>query len=293
MVTVAFGLLQDPSMKAWLGGVEPAWTLLDPASFNALRHLPPSPSGGPIRLATDLTPDELQQSAVASRTAILLRAAIAAPGLKLTATGNLARSVVADMVDRFAWPDFEKDEAFRFHKVVNEPDFLPLLFTRQIAEAAGLLRKSKGHLRTSPRGRAVLGETNLPSLQALLFHLTMWHLDLSDFGRGLHSRWPQGDVGLVLWSLSVAADEWQSPERLTRLCTIPIDSVLSAEWDSSSMMMEARILRTLQWFGLLDHRREAIEGQRFGARHFYRKSALFDRFLSFDVKTEASAAIRH
>lgn len=250
MGTVAFGLLQDPSMKAWLGGVEPAWTLLDQASFNALRQLPPSPSGGPIRLATDLTPDELQQSAVASRTATLLRAAMPAPGLKLTATGNLARSVVADMVDRFAWPSFDKDEVFRFHKVVNEPDFLPLLFTRQIAEAAGLLRKSKGHLRTSPRGRAVLGEPNLPSLQALLFHLTMWHLDLSDFGRGLHGRWPQGDVGLVLWSLSVAADEWQSPERLTRLCTIPIDSVLTAEWDSSSMMMEARILRTLQWFAL-------------------------------------------
>jgi hypothetical protein len=98
---------------------------------------------------------------------------------------------------------------------------------------------------------------------------------------------------VVLWSLSVAANDWQSPERLTRLCTIPINSLLGTEWDSSSMMMEARILRTLQWFGLLDHRREAIEGQRFGERHFYRKSQLFDRFLSFDVRMEVSAAIRH
>lgn len=147
---------------------------------------------------------------------------------------------------------FDKAEAFRFNKVVNEPDFLPLLFVRQVAEAAGLLRKLKGHLRTSPRGRAVLDKADLPSLQALLFHLTMWHLDLSDFGLGRHGRWPQEDVGIVLWSLSVAATDWQSPERLTRMCTIPIDSVLEPGWDSGSMAMEARILRTLQWFGLLD-----------------------------------------
>jgi hypothetical protein len=246
-----------------------------------------------IELARDLTPDEIGQSVVASRMAILLRAAIEAPGLKLTATGNLSRSVVAEMIDRFAWPDFDKAKAFRFNKVVNEHDFSPLLFIRQIAEAMRFLRKSKGHVRASPLGRAALDDANLPALQALLFHATMWHVDLSDFGRGLHGRWPQGDVGVVLWSLSVAANDWQSPERLTRMCTIPINSVLAAEWDSSSMMMEARILRPLHWFGLVDHRREAIEGQRFGERHFYRKTELFDRFLSFDVKTEASASTRH
>ena len=290
---VAPGMLQNLAVKAWLGGIEPAWTLLDQQSFDALRYSPPSPSGGPIRLATDLTVDELRQSAVASSTMLLLRSAIAAPGLKLTATGNLARTVVAEMADRFAWPGFDKAEAFRFNKVVNENDFLPLRFIRQIAEAAGLLRKSKGHLRCSPRGRAVLNEPNLTSLQALLFHLTMWHLDLSDFGLGRHGRWPQEDVGIVLWSLSVSATEWQSPERLTRMCTIPINSVLEPGWDSASMAMEAIILRTLHWFGLLDYRRELIEGQRFGERRFYRKTALFDRFLLFDVRTEVLATIRH
>jgi len=225
--------------------------------------------------------------------AILLRTATEAPGLKVTATGNLSRGVVAEMIDRFAWPDFDKAKAFRFNKVVNEHDFFPLLFLRHIAEATRFLRKSKGHVRSSPLGRAALNEANLPALQALLFDVTMWRIDLSDFGRGAYGRWPQEEVGVVLWSLSVAANDWQSPERLTRLCTIPIHSLLAAEWDSSSMLMEARILRTLHWFGLLEHKREAIEGQRFGERHFYRKTALFDRFISFNVKTEVSAAIRH
>lgn len=285
-------MLEDPVVRTWLGGIEPAWTLLDQDSLPALRR-PPETPGSVIRLARDLSAAEIGQSIVASRMAILLRAAIEAPGLKLTATGNLSRSVVAEMIDRLAWPDFDKAKAFQFNKVVNEHDFFPLLFIRQIAEAMRFLRKSKGHVRASPLGRAALDDANLPALQALLFHATMWHVDLSDFGRGLHGRWPQGDMGVVLWSLSVAANDWQSPERLTRMCTIPINSVLAAEWDSSSMMMEARILRPLHWFGLLDHRREAIEGQRFGERHFYRKTELFDRFLSFDVKTEASASTRH
>jgi len=286
-------MLENPEVKAWLGGIEPAWTLLDQQSFDALRHSPPSSSGGVIRLARDLAAEEIGQSIVASRMAILLRSAIEAPGLKLTATGNLSRSVVADMLDRFAWPDFDKEKAFRFNKVVNEHDFFPLLFIRQIAEAMRFLRKSKGHVRASQLGRAALDDANLPALQALLFHATMWHVDLSDFGRGLHGRWPQGDMGVVLWSLSVAANDWQSPERLTRMCTIPINSVLAAEWDSSSMMMEARILRPLHWFGLLDYKQEAIEGRPFGERRFFRKTELFDRFLSFDVKTEDRDAIRH
>jgi hypothetical protein len=49
-------------VKRWLGGLEPAWTLLSYDSFAALRALP-SPKTGPIRLATGLTREELEQSA--------------------------------------------------------------------------------------------------------------------------------------------------------------------------------------------------------------------------------------
>lgn len=82
---VAPGMLQNPNVKRWLGGIEPAWTLLEFDSFNSLRH-PPSPTDGPIRLAADLTPNEIQQSAVAMNAIVLLRAAAVGPGLKMTAT---------------------------------------------------------------------------------------------------------------------------------------------------------------------------------------------------------------
>jgi hypothetical protein len=43
----------------------------------------------------------------------------------------------------------------------------------------------------------------------------------------------------------------------------------------------------------MEHRQEDTEGTRFDQRHFYRKTALFDRFLSFDVTLEGPGAMRH
>jgi hypothetical protein len=285
-------MLQNPSVKSWLGDIEPAWTLLDQASFAALRR-PPSPTAGPIRIASDLTHEELQQSAVARNAQVLLRAAAVGPGLKMTATGNLSRGVVAEMCDLFTWPDFDKANAFRLHKVINEPDFLPLFFVRHVAEAANFLRKHKGHLKIAPVGRQMMEDPNQRALQAVLFHITMWHLDLGYLGRGLHHGWPQRDIGVILWSLSIAATDWQPRERLTRMCTIPINGVLDSPWDMASYAMEARILRPLQWFGLVERRQEDIADSRFEKRHSYRKTELFDRFLSFEVKFETVGSLHH
>ena len=109
----------------------------------------------------------------------------------------------------------------------------------------------------------------------------------------MHRSWPQRDIGILLWSLSVAASDWQTPEKLTRLCTIPVNEILQASWDTGSLMMEARILRPLVWFGLLDHRAEKTPRSGFAERHFYRKTPLFDRFLIFDVQTDQPGSARH
>src|SRR5215475_9405120 len=72
---------------------------------------------------------------------------------------------------------------------------------------------------TTPLGKSMLSEQG--SLQAILFHLAFWHMDLGYFGRGLLGSWPQADVGVVLWSLSFFVNDTQTTEKLTRLCTIP------------------------------------------------------------------------
>ena len=93
---VARDFLQDPQVRKWLDGVEPAWTLLTFDSLRALRQ-EPSAVQTAIRIANDLSADEIAGSPVARNTLILLGQAIERNGLPLTATGNLSRAVVAEM----------------------------------------------------------------------------------------------------------------------------------------------------------------------------------------------------
>jgi hypothetical protein len=138
----------------------------------------------------------------------------------------------------------------------------------------------------------MLEEVNQSALQAVLFHLALWHLDLGYLDRGLHHGWPQRDIGIVLWCLSIAANDWESRERLTRLCTIPINRVLDTPWDTLSHAMEATVLRPLLWFGLVEYREEDIPDERFEKMRLYCKTPLFDRFLSFDVTLETTGGPR-
>jgi len=289
---VAEDFLRDPQVRQWLGGVEPAWTLLTLESLRALRQ-EPSAVQTAIRIANDLSAKEIAGSPVARNTLILLRQAIERDGLPLTATGNLSRAVVAEMRKFIEWPDYDQADAFRFNKVINEPDFLPLHIVRLLAQASTLVRAKRGKLVTTPLGKSLLSEERQASLLAILFHLAFWHLDLSYFGRGLLGTWPQADAGVVLWSLSVCANDWQTSEQLTRLCTIPEPAMLSGTWDRTPHAMEARILRPLLWFGLMEYRSEEIPDSRFATRHYYRKAAIFDRLLSFDVTTDTPSAIQH
>jgi hypothetical protein len=289
---VAADFLQDPRVQGWLDGVEPAWTLLTFESLLALRH-EPSAVQCAIQIANDLSVGEIAGSPVVRNTLILLRQAIERVGLPLTATGNLSRATVAEMCKRIEWPDYDQADAFRLNKVINEPDFLPLYVVRQLAQAATLVRAKRGKLVATPLGKSMLSDARQGSILAILFHLAFWHTDLGYFGRGLLGSWPQADAGVVLWSLSICANDWQSAEKLTRLCTIPEPTMLSGTWDRTPYAMEAKILRPLLWFGLLEHRSEKLPSSRFGEHHFYRKTELFDRLLAFDVQVDLSEGARH
>jgi hypothetical protein len=111
---VAGDFLQDPQVRKWLDGVEPAWTLLTFDSLQALRR-EPSANRRAIRIANDLSVDEIAGSAVARNTLILLRQATERGGLPVTATGNLSRAVVAEMCKLVEWPDFDQAAVFQFH----------------------------------------------------------------------------------------------------------------------------------------------------------------------------------
>ena len=89
---VAEDFLQDQQVRQWLNGVEPAWTLLTFDSLRALRR-EPSARQTAIRIANDLSSDEIAGSAVTRNTFILLRQAIEGSGLPLTAPQAICRGL--------------------------------------------------------------------------------------------------------------------------------------------------------------------------------------------------------
>jgi hypothetical protein len=107
------------------------------------------------------------------------------------------------------------------------------------------------------------------------------------------SLWHVGGRGDRGTDQAVSANDWQTSEQLTRLCTIPEPAMFSGTWDRTLYAMEVRILRPLLWFGLVEYRNEEIPDSRFATQHYYRKAAMFGRLLSFDVKTDTPSAIRH
>jgi hypothetical protein len=284
---VAPGFLQNPEVRRWLNGIEPAWTMLEFNSLNALRH-EPSASNYAIRLEPDLADAEISGSAVTANTLLLLRRAAEIGGLKLTATGNLSRAVVEEMFGIIQAPDYDKNELLRFQKVINEPDFLPLHFVRMLTQTAKLIRTHRGKLVPTPLGRRMLAAERHAPLQAVLFHVALWRMNLAYFDGYPIDSWPQGEVGIILWSLSASAHDWLPRETLTRLCASPMIGVLESQWDVGSSAMEARILRPLVWFGLLESRTQGRSSTEVFDRRMYRKAPLFDCFVKFNVQVEGS-----
>jgi len=275
--------LQNPEVRQWLDGIVPVWTMLDFASYVVLRQ-EPLPGNEAIRLVADLTEADLTGSAVARTARVMLQRATEGGGLKLTATGNLSRAVIAEMIEVTEWPDFDKAQLFELNKVINEPDFLPVHFVRLLLEATKLVRRRRDKLVPTQLGKKMVATEQQGALQALLFHVALWHVNLGYFDRNPIDLWPQNEAGVVLWSLSITANDWVHRDKLTRLCTVPTLGVVGAPHNLGPYAMETRILRPLTWFGLLECRREG--GTRLRAAPFYRKTPLFDLFVHFRVQLE-------
>jgi hypothetical protein len=287
----AEALILDDRVRNWIGDAHPLWTLLDPdtlSRFLSVRILEDSPT----RINANLNLSDLEGSRVLNHAWLVLSALEEEGGAKLTATGNISRKFVARMVEEFQWPDHEKEVIYSLNKVVNEQDFLPLHYLHVIMKEAGLLRKYKGLLKPSRLGRAMLDEGAAGELMKLLFTATFEKLNASYLDRVPIRSWPQEQIGLVLYLLSQAAAEWTRPDILMRRVAIPTLEVINAPYVYPEFAFSGRILRYLVWFGLMEMRPPRIMGK-LGVEREYRKTALYDRFLTFDMQSSGDVGTVH
>jgi hypothetical protein len=285
------GFLQNDSVIRWLGGVEPYWTYLDFQSYCRLRRSPDEDDRA-LRLASDLTATEAGSSPIVAALLHLLRMAEAQP-VSLTSSGCLSRAAVVELAEIVDGPAFDLSLIRSVTKVLNEQDVWPAELLRVIAVDMPLLRRAGKTLVPTAKARKLLGTGGAGDLAARLFEILFWRINLGRWDGCPVPTWPQGDLGIIVWALSHVASDWETPDRLARLTTVPVIGVLEAERDFSGLALELRILRMLALFGLLDAEPALQSAGRFLARRRYRKTPLFDRFLSFDVTLEPIEGLRH
>ena len=210
--------------RKWLDGVEPAWTVLEAERIDALLAEPPFDDGA-IRLAIDLTDDEIACSPMLQNALVLVRAAEEADGLELTARGNLTRETVAAMRSAMDWPGLLFEDKWRAGKRLREGHVEELRLVRELAMMNGLLIRKKGRLRVGATGRRALKDRR-ERLQASFFRDCFWQVSLGLFGEPECGSWPQGLIGPALWSLATTGDRWQDTQTLMRLSVLPDEAVL-------------------------------------------------------------------
>jgi len=235
---------------------------------------------GPCRVQEDLPLAALAGTSVLPNARRFLMA-LDGSGTKLTASGYLNRKFVETLMDRFHWPDCDPAEIRAVCKVVNEQDFTPALYLHAVFRLAGLVRKERGVLKVTRKGQMLLPEEAAGQLQAVLFRTTFARYNPAYLdGFNLPEVFaPQ--ISLILYLVGQFCTDWREPGALMRSVTFATKELTEPKHPHlPEAAFEARVLRYLCWYGLMEKAQPAANDD-WRQPRLYRKSALYDKMLQF------------
>lgn len=237
---------------------------------------------GPSLLNEALTIGDLTATSVVPNARILM-AELDGAGAKLTAKGNLNRKLVESLVDRFQWDGYDAAYVRDMNKVVNEDDYVPALYLHAVLKLGGLARTEKGFLKLTKKGKALLAEEAAGKLQAALLRTTFTRYNPAFLDRYDMQEIFSWQISLILYLIGQFADDWRPADALMRSATIPCEEAADPGFpDRPYRAFEARVLRYLRWFGLVEEK-QAVANDDWRQPKLYRKTALYDRMLTFRV----------
>lgn len=237
---------------------------------------------GPCLMNEDLTLTDLAVTSVVPNARILM-AELDGKGAKLTAKGNLNRKLVESLVDRFQWQGHPAERIRHMNKVINEDDYTPALYLHAVLKLAGLARTEKGFLKLTKKGKALLPEEAAGKLQAVLLRTTFTRYNPAFLDRYEMKEIFSWQISLILYLIGQFNDDWRPADALMRSVTIPCKEADDARTpDTPWRTFEARVLRYLCWFGLIEEKQAAANDDWFQPR-LYRKTPLYSRMIRFRV----------
>jgi len=235
---------------------------------------------GPCRVQEDLAFAALAGTSVLPN-ARLFMTALDGSGTKLTARGNLNRKFVEMLLDRLQWQGCDAAEIRSVFKTVNEQDFAPAMYLHAVFRLAGLVRSEKGLLKLTRKGRTLLPEEQAGRLQAVLFRTTFARYNPAYLDRFDMPEVFAPQISLILYLIGKFCTDWRAAGALMRSVTFPTKELTEPKYpDLPITAFEARVLRYLCWFGMMEKAQPATNDD-WRQPRLYRKTALYERMLRF------------
>ena len=190
----------------------------------------------------------------------------------LTPLKALKRYFVTWAAEAFAWPHYTAAELYDINKVLNEPDFPPLVVLHNVLLSAKLVRHHKGAMQLTKKGR------QLKSHPAVLWIVLATHM-LCVLDHGKYTRYGDqldGDWGILLGVINQEAQVAVTEERLCAALFGVSEKEMLSDYRLTGMLY-IHVLRPLCWAGLLEEKRNGRGLER--TRHFV-KTPLWAAALS-------------
>jgi hypothetical protein len=266
--------------QAELGG-------LSPAAVHALLGADWESDGSAVVLDDTLGLEELRDSLTLHNARLLMELVEEPGGVKATSAGNLPRAVVSAFLRGMRWPPDEIPEWFEGKAAIPEQELFPLHRLRVLLDLAGILKRRKGVFRLTARGRELRAPERAGRLVATLFrtHFRVLNLAWLD-GIGPAPAFQQ-TIAFTLYRFGQLPPEWRRPGELAAALLLPavhdeLNAALERDFELP-LMMETRLLRPLEGFGLAESREMERRPEELGRKLEFRRTPLFRRFLRFQL----------
>jgi len=190
----------------------------------------------------------------------------------LTPLKALKRYFVEWAAEAFSWPHYTAADLYHMNKVLNEPDFPPLMVLHDVLLSAKLVRHYKGAMHITKKGKQLKAHPAV--LWIVLAHHLLCVLDHSEYTR-------YGDQLAADWDILLGVIDREAVAGFTQdqLC-----SVLFGANDNSDVHLTSiiyiHVLRPLCWAGLLEEQRQ---GQGFERKRTFVKTPLWAAALPFET----------
>ena len=209
-------------------------------------------------------------------------------GIPLTPSKAFKRVFVHWAAAEFDWPGHTETDLFAVNKVLNEPDFAPLMVLHDLMIAMKLGRHYKGEFRLTNAGQALVGQPGrIFGMVVPFFLFRINHASMSRFDDApILGNW---DVFLNV--LNVETEDGTTGGHLRRVLFGEPETGPLPRYDEVMGQLYIQVLRPLCWAGFLQQER-GTPSYRFEDAVFM-KTPLWRSALVLGTDAEVAPAIRH